>query len=227
MSTIILQNQQAVVNSRSIAETFDRLHKNVLPVIDSLIKKGVISRLEFKPRDYMSRGKKYRSYDLTEGGFLKAMPFVGGERAEEGQKILVDEFLSMKKRLGKQAKKRESLAFQLMRSSGKDAHKILTDEIQKLDDDAKAAGSKNKWRYKNITDAIYKSFLIIEPKASGVRDLLTPIQLSQLQTIELTIAELISTELAKETHYKSIYPLIKKKLSALAIPKTELLGNGE
>jgi len=115
--------------------------------------------------------------------------------------------------------------YQLMRESGKDARSILSDEIEKLNETAKAAGSQNPKRHSNITSAIYKSLFITKIKVSKIRDLLTPIQLSQLQTIELIIAELISEELAKETHYSEFYPLIKKKLSELEIPKSKILAD--
>ena len=125
-------NGNIKVDSRSIADVFERPHKNVLQTIDSLIEEGTISRLEFKPSKYLNRGKEYRCVELNEAGFLKAMPFIGGKKSKEGQKRLVDEFLSLRKRLDRQSKERESIAFQMVRLSGKDARKLLADEIQKV-----------------------------------------------------------------------------------------------
>ncbi|MSP27499.1 MAG: hypothetical protein EXR80_03400 [Methylococcales bacterium] len=140
-------NRHITIDSRSIAEVFERPHKNVLQTLDSLIEDGIISRLESMLSDYVKRGKTYRCYELNEAGFLKAMPFIGGKQSKEGQKRLVDEFLSLRQRLDKQSKVRESQAFQMVRLSGKDARKLLTDEIQTFIDYAKSNGSNNAKMY--------------------------------------------------------------------------------
>jgi len=141
----------------------------------------------------------------------------------ECKKAIVKAFSVLRKKQAAIDTNHAKVEYQLMREGGKDTRAILSEKIEKLNIYAEAAGSKNPKRQTTITLAIYKSFLISKLKASKIRDLLSPIQLSQLQTIELIIAELISTELAKETHYSDIYPLIKKKLSELEIPKSKIL----
>jgi len=94
------------VDSRKIAEVFERPHKNVLQILDTLIEDGTISRLEFKPSNYLARGKSYRCIELNEAGFFKAMPFIGGKKSKQGQICLVNEFLSLRKRLDKQSRER-------------------------------------------------------------------------------------------------------------------------
>ena len=94
------------VDSRKIAEVFERPHKNVLQILDTLIEDGTISRLESKPSNYLARGKSYRCIELNEAGFFKAMPFIGGKKSKEGQRRLVNEFLSLRKRLDKQSRER-------------------------------------------------------------------------------------------------------------------------
>jgi len=218
-------NRNITVDSLNIAEVFERPHKNVLQTIDGLIKEGTISRLEYEPSKYVKRGKEYRCIELTEAGFLKAMPFIGGKKSKEGQKRLVDEFLSLRKRLDKQSKERESFAFQMVRLTGKDARKLLADEIQKFIDYAKSSGSENAGRYYSIiTRTIYNSLLIAEPKADKVRELLTAIQLSTLQTAELIAANVLVQGMENNLNYKDIYQQIKKELEVFVAGRTKILG---
>jgi phage regulator Rha-like protein len=217
-------NGHITVGSRSIAEVFERPHKNVLQTLDSLIEDGTISRLESMPSDYVKRGKSYRCYELNEAGFLKAMPFIGGRKSKEGQKRLVDEFLSLRQLLDKQSKVRESQAFQMVRLSGKDARKLLTDEIQKFIAYAESNGSNNAKRYyTTITKAVYNSLLIIDSKASEVRELLTPIQLSTLQTAELTATSVLTQGMENNVYYKDIFQQMKKELQIFVAGRSKVL----
>lgn len=92
--------QDLFVNSNIIAELFDRPHKNVMRDIVGLAEKRTISRLNLEPRTYIdSRGKTQPAYRLTERDALVLMPFIGGQKAEEGQARLVDEFLRLRTEL--------------------------------------------------------------------------------------------------------------------------------
>lgn len=89
-----LQKGQLVTDSLAIATEFQRMHKNVLQSLDVLIADCAISRLDFKPQNYLDvRGKKQRMIELTERGALIAMPFIGGKKSRLGQMRLVDAFL--------------------------------------------------------------------------------------------------------------------------------------
>ena len=92
-----LQKGRAVTNSLTIASEFQRAHKNVLQSLDALIAGHAISRLDFKPRNYIDeRGKNQRMIELTERGALIAMPFIGGRNSRAGQIRLVDAFLALR-----------------------------------------------------------------------------------------------------------------------------------
>lgn len=221
---IHIGNNQISVNSRDIAKEFGRQHKNVLQTLDDLLADGTISRLESKPRNYLSRGKEYRCFELNKAGFLKAMPFIGGSKSREGQKRFVDEFLIIEAALERQSKVRESLAYQVARFSGKDSRGILTDEIKKFVAYAKEQSSQNADKYFSIiTKAIYQSHLIVEPNATQVRELLTAIQLSTLSTIELIATQALTEGMDAKQHYKEIYQVMKKSISCFA-EKTKVLG---
>lgn len=221
-------NNQVCINSLDIAKEFGREHKSVLRTVNELIADATISRHEFVPRNYKKRGKEYPCYELNEAGFLKAMPFIGGRKSKKGQKRLVDEFLKVRKLLDRQAKERETLAYQVARLSGKDSRGILTDAIQSFVAYAKGLGSQNADRYfANVTTAVYKSLLVIEPQATEVRELLTAIQLSTLSTFELIAAQVLTEGMEKQKPYKSIFQSLKNALAGLVVGRTKPLGGCE
>lgn len=176
------------------------------------------------PRNYKKRGKEYRCFELNEAGFLKAMPFIGGRKSREGQKRLVDEFIRIRKQLAKQSKERETLAYQLVRSSGKDSRAILTDAIQAFVDYAKQQGSQHAERYfANITKTVQNAVVQIDPKATQVRELMTAIQLKTLELAELTTAQVL-TEGLEAGQPTRIYQSVKAALSGLISTRKPLLG---
>ncbi len=218
-------NNQICISSLDIAKEFGRPHKNVLPILDGLLADGTISRLESKPRNYIKLGREYRYYELNKAGFLKAMPFIGGNRSREGQKRLVDAFIDLEIKLDRQSKEREKLACQVARLSGKDSRAILTDEIKKFIAYAKGQGSNNAERYySSITNTAHKALVILEPKATQVRELLTTIQLLRLATIELTAAEVLTEQMSAETPYKEIYQAVKLAVSGFTVDRANVLG---
>lgn len=87
-----INNGVASTTSLIIAEQFGRAHKSVLLSLGKFN-----SRHGIVPRDYIdSRGKKQKMYELTERQALIAMPFIGGEKSEQGQVALVDAFLELR-----------------------------------------------------------------------------------------------------------------------------------
>jgi phage regulator Rha-like protein len=218
-------NNQICIDSRNLAKQFGRDHKNVLQTLDDLLADGTISRLESKPSNYVKRGKEYRRYELNKAGFLKAMPFIGGRKSREGQRRFVDEFIRLEGMLERQAKERATLAYQVARQSGKDSRGILTDVIQEFVAYAKEQGSRNADRYFCcITNAVQKSILVIEPHVTGVRELLTAIQLANLSLIELTAAQALTEGIAKKLQYKDIYKTMRMALDSCIVEKYTILG---
>jgi len=224
-------SNQICVDSRDLAKEFGRDHKNVLQTLDDLLADHTISRLESKPSNYRKRGKEYRCYELNKAGFLKAMPFIGGKKSREGQKRLVDEFLKLERKLERQSREREKLSCQVARLSGKDSRSILTDEVKKFIDYAKDQGSANAERYfSHITSAAHNALVIIEPKATQVRELLTAIQLSHLSTIELIAAEALAEGMKYGLPYREVYQNLKNSIAGMAVlfdKKSLLLSDSE
>lgn len=217
-------NNEICIDSRDIAKEFGRRHDNVMQTINNLLADGTISLLECKERKYMIRGREYPCYELNEAGFLTAMPFIGGKKSREGQRRLIKEFLQIRSQLNKQASEREKLAYQVARLTGKDTRMILTDQINRFIVYAQKQGSKNANNYYQIiTKECYKNLLILDSKASQIRELLSPIQLSQLNTIELQVADSLENGMVLNQPYKDIYQSFKNTLSSLNINKSKLL----
>ncbi len=225
VSHLVIRSRQASIDTRSIAEVFSRPHNKVMLTVKSLISDGTISPTEFSESDFTVRGKKYSCIELNKGGFLKAMPFIGGRKSREGQKILIDEFMLMEKLLAKQSKERETIAFQLMREEGKDVRKILTDTVKQFITYAKDNGSKSADKYYTIiTKLTYNSFLVINPKASEIRDILTALQLSQLQMLELAASNILLKGMENNLPYKKIYQDLKTELKCFVSSKSQVLN---
>lgn len=85
-------NGNLTVTSIVISEVFDIPHKSVLRSIDK--RSG---RHNLVLSNYIDKqGKTQRMYILNESQFLKLMPFIGGEKSEDGQDALVDEFIRLR-----------------------------------------------------------------------------------------------------------------------------------
>jgi Rha family phage regulatory protein len=213
------------IDSRSIATEFGRRHDNVLQTLKQLIDENIISFLEFKECSYSKNGRVFPCYELTEKGFFIAMPFIGGRKSKEGQVRLVNEFFKLRKQLEQQMAEKAKLSYQAVRCSGKDARMLLTDAIQAFVNYARSSGSQNADRYYSIiTNTIYRSFLIIEPKTENVRELLTTVQLSTLQTAELIAAGALAQGMENNLYYKDICQQIKRELEAIFTSKTKVIG---
>lgn len=101
-------NGQPVVTTDVIADEFGRQHKNVLQDVRSLIDSSHLGELDFKPSSYISKQRKeLPCYELTERGFLIVMPFIGGEKAKDGQVRLVDSFIRFREKAEKEAEIRQ------------------------------------------------------------------------------------------------------------------------
>lgn len=93
-----------IVSTEVIAVEFGRRHDNVMQNIRSLIDSGHLGHLDFKESSYLNRQNKSQPcFELTERGFLIAMPFIGGDKARDGQVRLVDSFIEYREKARKEA----------------------------------------------------------------------------------------------------------------------------
>lgn len=98
------ENGDPIATSLEISVEFKRRHNNVLQSIDSLIGDGTIVDSDFKLSHYLdSRNKRQRMIQLTERGYLIAMPFIGGMKSRAGQRELVMALMYRRSAIAKKA----------------------------------------------------------------------------------------------------------------------------
>lgn len=91
------------VNTTVVAREFGREHFRVMASIDALIASGHLGTSDFRASSYMSKqNKEISCYELTERGFLIAMPFIGGDKAKSGQVKLVDCFMKYRENVARE-----------------------------------------------------------------------------------------------------------------------------
>jgi len=116
---------EPVVNTDVVAAEFGREHFRVMGSIDSLIASGHLGASDFRASSYISKQKKeIACYELTERGFLIAMPFIGGDKARDGQVRLVDSFISYRE------KAKQEAAIQAERDLARVEYRPMTDAIK-------------------------------------------------------------------------------------------------
>lgn len=79
-----IENGQAVVSSRQVAESFEKMHKHVLETIERLkAKKSALTSMFFETTYTAGTGKAYKEYLMNRDGFsLLVMGFTGAKALE-------------------------------------------------------------------------------------------------------------------------------------------------
>lgn len=94
MAKIIeIRDRRPMVSSLTIAALFERRHDNVLRAIRHELGEEISLRKIEESTYTTERGKEYPFYWLDERQALILMPFLGGTKAREGQRKLVDAYL--------------------------------------------------------------------------------------------------------------------------------------
>lgn len=116
---------EPVVNTDVVAKEFGREHYRVMASIDTLIASGHLGPSDFGATSYTDKSNRQQaSYELTERGFLIAMPFIGGDKARDGQVRLVDSFIQYRE------KARQEAAIQAERELARVEYRPMTNAIK-------------------------------------------------------------------------------------------------
>jgi Rha family phage regulatory protein len=114
-----------LVSTDVIAAEFGRDHFRVMNSIESLAASGHLGASDFRASSYTSKqNKEIPCYELTERGFLIAMPFIGGEKARDGQVRLVDGFITYRE------KAKQEAAIQAERDLARVEYRPMTNAIK-------------------------------------------------------------------------------------------------
>ena len=214
MESLILQTgKQPTVSSIVIAEQYGRRHDTVIRSIESLIESRHIGDHEFVVTSYTDKSNRQnKSIELIEDAFLIAMPFIGGKKAKDGQRVLVKAF----SKYHRQAERRASLVWQQSRQQGKVARKDETFEIKLFIEYAKAQGSTHaNYYYQNLTRAAYKALFLLDSPMMEIREKLGPVQLSALATVEYVANKSLQEGMKKGMPYKDVFVLARDRMFEL------------
>lgn len=221
-----LCNGQPVVSTQVIATEFGRRHDNVMQNIRSLIESGHLGALDFKETSYVDRSNRSKPcFELTERGFLIAMPFIGGEKARDGQVKLVDSFISFRNKLSeKEASRvlRDNLAFE---------YKPMTDAL-KLSRE-QTGKSIERHHFSNEADLINRIALGMTAakfkahhdlsKDANIRDYLTTEQIRCVASLQRANTVYIEAGMAFEDRKAKLRELYDRNHHAKLIAEVHLL----
>ena len=138
-----------------------------------------VSRLKFKPRDYIDRsGKNCTMYEMNLDGFtLLAMGFTG-KKALQFKLQYIDAFNRMERAL----LNRENLSWQEQRLNSKIARRVETDTLARFIEYATAQGSQNaRQYYRNVTKMTHQALNLMKLAGpQSIRDTIDSMQLSEV-----------------------------------------------
>lgn len=192
MKLVFMQNNQAITDSRTVAETFDKNHKDVLESIREILAAENSATRFFYESTFENRGKFYPMYLMNRDGFsLLAMGFTG-KKALKFKLKFINAFNKMEAALGKLNKK--ELDRQQIRRNGIDNGRFpLTDAVQQFNLRDFSDGDKNPQARKRYGRLTAESQINIFGIPAGGRDVATGHELSMLYLGE----QLMTTTLNK------------------------------
>ena len=134
---VVIENNQALTDSRIVAERFDKEHRHVLESIRAIIKQaGGVPKIGqtpmFAESTYINEqnGQSYPMYLMNRDGFsLLAMGFTG-KKALQFKLKFIDAFNRMEEQLKSLAISQHDQRWLETRQLGKKTRKILTQAIK-------------------------------------------------------------------------------------------------
>lgn len=205
---VYLKNEQALTDSLTVAELFEKRHKHVLEKIEKILNDSAENSAQcfHKTRYKDASGKWNTKYLMNRDGFTFLVMGFTGKKANEWKWKYIDAF----NKLEKVVMERQTSVWLETRQQGKLIRKGETDVIQKLVEYAREQGSGH-------ADMLYMTYTKLANKMAGIttRDSATNSQLNELSTMERIIAKVVLDEMAEGIHYKQIYKDCKERLETV------------
>ena len=205
---VYLKNEQALTDSLTVAEMFEKRHKHVLEKIEKILNDSAENSAQcfHKTRYKDASGKWNTKYLINRDGFTFLVMGFTGKKANEWKWKYIDAFNKMEKVITE----RQTAVWLETRQQGKLIRKGETDVLQKLVEYAREQGSGH-------ADMLYMTYTKLANKMAGIttRDSATNSQLNELSTMERIIAKVVLDEMAEGIHYKQIYKDCKERLETV------------
>lgn len=205
---VFLKNEQALTDSLTVADMFEKRHTHVLEKIEKILNDSAenSARCFFKSRYKDSKGEWRKKYLMNRDGFtFLAMGFTG-KKADAWKWKYINAFNTMEKILTQ----KQTAEWIETRKQGMLIRKSETNVIQKLVEYAKEQGSTH-------AEMLYMTYSKLANKMAGItnRDQATILQLNDLSTMERVIAGVALDGMEAGIHYKDIYKQSKERLETL------------
>jgi Rha family phage regulatory protein len=206
---VYLKNEQALTDSLTVAEKFQKKHSVVVRAIENKIKRDTTqncSQCFHKTRYKDASGKWNTKYLMNKDGFVFLVMGFTGDKADTWKWKYIAAFNQMEKII---TEKQTSVWIET-RQQGKLIRKGETDVLQKLVEYAREQGSGH-------ADMLYMTYTKLANKMAGIttRDSATNAQLNELSTMERIIAKVVLEEMAEGIHYKQIYKDCKERMETV------------
>ena len=218
-NVVAVTNGAPITTSILIADLFGRPHKNVLQSLGGLIADGTIDRLDFKPISYFDEmNREQRAYQLSERAALISMPFIGGKRSREGQRILVDAFLAARDEINRLRQMPASPDWQQARIEGQTARRDETDAIKAFVGYAQSQGSRSAGRYYLcITKETNRALFFVQSTVGkDFRGGLSAQQLASVAMAERIVERSLLESMTANTFYKGAYRVAAERVRQFA-----------
>lgn len=206
---VILKNDEALTDSLTVAEIFEKRHTHVLAKIERILKDSAENSAQcfFKTRYKDDSGKWNPKYLMNRDGFSFLVMGFTGKKADEWKWKYIHAFNQMEAVL----MEKKTSAWIETRKQGKLVRKDETNVIKQLVEYAKEQGSTH-------ADKLYLTYTRLANKMSGItsRDTATNAQLNDLSTMERIIAKTVLEGIEQGTYYKDIYKQSKERLETIS-----------
>jgi len=211
--SVVEKNGEFYVTSTTIADHFDKQHKDVLKAIENLGCTEQFRERNFAPSNYKSlQGKKMPMFLITRDGFSFLCMGFTGEKADLWKEKYIEAFNGMERELTRIG----GAAWLQKRVETKLYRKPLTDTIQRFIQYAIEQGSQSyaknpSFAYSNFTKMEYKALFMLNKAVPDLRDKLSIMDLNSLQVAERIVTKALADCMEEDLHYKEIYQICKSK----------------
>ena len=210
---VFLKKDEALTDSLTVAEMFERRHDDVIKSIEKILERNReiednrlfsdISRQFIKTRYKDEQGRMQTKYLMNRDGFALLVMGFTGKKAHIWKIKYIDAFNTMERVI----REKTTLAWSETRQFGQITRKAECDTLKRLVEYAKSQGSQH-------ADKLYTVYSKLANTSSGIknRDEATIRQLTTLDLIENIILHVVDMGIIGQRHYKEIYQDCKKQI---------------
>lgn len=205
---VYLKKDEAMTDSLMVADSFGKLHKDVLEKIEKILADSAENSAQcFRLSHYKdASGKMNKRYLMNRDGFTFLVMGFTGKKADKWKWEYIHAFNSMESVI----REKSTQTWIETRQAGMLTRKAETDTIKRLVEYAKEQGSTH-------ADMLYVTYTKLANHMAGIqkREQATVMQLNNLSLMEHIILHIVDTGIVTGKHYKEIYKDCKSRLQTV------------